>query len=85
MWPLLSYARRVLDEMPEQGVVCWTASTQGIVAEGDGRKGMHCLVRWEGRGVLQNYFAVATSLKAWYTCLDVSLGKQVQAAAVTVG
>ncbi|XP_027367517.1 pentatricopeptide repeat-containing protein At4g21065-like [Abrus precatorius] len=80
-----SYACRVLDEMPEQDVVSWTALIQGFVARGDGRKGIDLFCEMRKTGILPNEFTVATCLKACSMCFDVSLGKQVQAEAVKVG
>nr|KYP74705.1 Pentatricopeptide repeat-containing protein At4g13650 family [Cajanus cajan] len=80
-----SYGRRVLDEVPEQDVVSWTALIQGLVAQGDGREGIHLFCEMRKAGIRPNEFTVATCLKACSMCLDVSLGKQVQAEAVKVG
>ncbi|KAL2324794.1 hypothetical protein Fmac_023852 [Flemingia macrophylla] len=80
-----SYARRVLDEMSEQDVVSWTALIQGLVAQGDGREGIHLFCEMRNTGIRPNEFTVATCLKACSMCLDASLGKQVQAEAVKVG
>ncbi|KAK7343845.1 hypothetical protein VNO77_12911 [Canavalia gladiata] len=80
-----SYARRVLDEMPEQDVVSWTALIQGFVARGDGREGVDLFCEMRKTGIRPNEFTVATCLKACSMCSDVSLGKQVQAEVVKVG
>ncbi|TKY51575.1 Pentatricopeptide repeat-containing protein [Spatholobus suberectus] len=80
-----SYARRVLDEMPEQDVVSWTALIQGFVAQGDGQEGIDLFREMRKTGIRPNEFTVATCLKACSMCLDGSLGKQVHAEAVKVG
>lgn len=79
------YARQVLDEMPEQDVVSWTALIQGFVAQGNGDEGVALFFEMRKKGITPNEFTVATCLKACSMCLDVRFGKQVQAEAIKIG
>lgn len=79
-----NYARQVLDEMPEQDVVSWTALIQGFVARGYGWEGIGLFCEMRRIGIRPNGFTVATCLKACSMCLDVSFGKQDQAEAVKI-
>ncbi|XP_057425439.1 pentatricopeptide repeat-containing protein At4g21065-like [Lotus japonicus] len=81
----LSYARQVLDEMPEQDVVSWTALIQGFVGKGDGREGIRLFCEMIRAGVRPNGFTVASCLKACSMCLDVGLGKQVHTEVIKAG
>ena len=80
-----SHARQVLDEMPEQDVVSWTALIQGFVAQDNGEEGIDLFCEMRKKGVRANEFTVTTCLKACSMCLDVSFGKQVHAEVIKEG
>ncbi|XP_019427492.1 PREDICTED: putative pentatricopeptide repeat-containing protein At3g23330 [Lupinus angustifolius] len=77
-----SYARQVLDEMPEQDVVSWTALIQGFVGQGNGTDGIALFCEMRKKGIRPNEFTVTTCLKACSMCLDMNFGKQVHAEAI---
>ncbi|KAK7270348.1 hypothetical protein RIF29_23423 [Crotalaria pallida] len=79
-----NYARQVLDEMPEQDVVSWTALIQGFVAQGNCEEGIALFCEMRKNGVRPNEFTLATCLKACSMCLDVSFGKQVHVEAIKI-
>ncbi|CAL0300628.1 unnamed protein product [Lupinus luteus] len=77
-----NYARQVLDEMPEQDVVSWTALIQGFVGQGNGTDGIALFCEMRKKGIRPNEFTVTTCLKACSMCLDMNFGKQVHAEAI---
>lgn len=80
-----AYARKVLAKMPEQDVVSWTALIQGLVAQGNARKGINLFCEMRREGIRPNEFTLATCLKACSMCLNINFGKQVKAEAIKVG
>ncbi|VVA10392.1 PREDICTED: pentatricopeptide [Prunus dulcis] len=79
------YARKVLDEMPEQDVVSWTTLIQGFVVKGFGVDAVKLFCEMKKDGTRANEFALATGLKACSLCFDLGFGKQLHAEAVKLG
>ncbi|THG00008.1 hypothetical protein TEA_017545 [Camellia sinensis var. sinensis] len=82
---VLNFACQVLDEMPEQDVVSWTALISGFVADGYGSDGIYLFSVMRNEGIRPNEFSLATCLKACSICLDLEFGKQVHAEVIKLG
>ncbi|XP_027065694.2 putative pentatricopeptide repeat-containing protein At3g23330 isoform X1 [Coffea arabica] len=78
----LSFARRVLDEMPEKDVVSWTALISGFVAEGLGQEGVELFCEMRREGIRPNEFTLATVLRACSMVSGLEFGKQLHAEVV---
>ncbi|OWM72840.1 hypothetical protein CDL15_Pgr021146 [Punica granatum] len=78
-------ARRMLDEMPQRDVVCWTAVIAGFVSKGCGKDGALLFSEMIRGGVRPNEYTLATCLKGCSACSDFLLGKQVHSQVIRLG